>query len=73
MPLSSNNDENINDLLSLANQELENKDNLIHELESKLSKMDLTNIKNFSKEKLQEYKEFYTKNLKVINDAMKQY
>ena len=73
MPITSNNEENINDLISLANKELENKDNIIHELEGKISKMDLSNIKNFSKEKLQEYKEFYTKNLKIINDAIKQY
>ena len=35
--------------------------------------VDLRDINNFSKEKLQEYKDFYTKNLKIINDAMKQY
>ena len=57
----------------LVNKELENKDNIIHELEGKVSKVDLRNIENFSKDELLEYKEFYTKNLKIINEAMKQY
>ena len=73
IPISSNNEENINDLMFLANKELENKDNIIHDLEDKVSKYDLTNIKNFSKEKLKEYKDFYSKNLNIINEAMKQY
>ena len=34
---------------------------------------DLKNIDDFSKEKLQEYKNFYTKNLKLINDAINKY
>ena len=46
---------------------------MIHELEKKSSYVDLKDINNFSKEKLQEYKDFYAKNLKIINDAMKQY
>ena len=73
IPISSNNEENINDLMFLANKELENKDNIIHDLEDKVSKYDLANIKNFSKEKLKEYKDFYSKNLNIINEAMKQY
>ena len=73
IPISSNNEENINDLMFLANKELKNKDNIIHELEDKVSKYDLSNIKNFSKEKLKEYKDFYSKNLNIINEAMKQY
>jgi len=73
IPVSSNNEENINDLMFLANKELENKDNIIHDLEDKVSKYDLANIKNFSKEKLKEYKDFYSKNLNIINEAMKQY
>ena len=56
----------------LANKELENKNEIINELENKLAMLDLTNIKNFSVEKLKTYKEFYDKNLKIINDAMKQ-
>ena len=66
-----NNEENINDLMYLANKELENKNEIINELENKLAMLDLTNIKNFSVEKLKTYKEFYDKNLKIINDAMK--
>ena len=73
IPISSNNEENINDLLTLANKELENKNNTIQELNKKVSMVDLRNIENFSKEKLKECKEFYSKNLKLINDAMKQY
>ena len=55
----------------LANKELEHKNEIINELENKLAMLDLTNIKNFSVEKLKTYKEFYDKNLKIINDAMK--
>jgi hypothetical protein len=33
--------------------------------------LDLTDINNFPKEKLEKYKEFYTKNLKLINDMIK--
>ena len=73
IPPSSNNQENINDLLFLANKELEAKNSTIQELERKVSMIDLRNIGNLSKEKLQEYKNFYTKNLKLINDAMNQY
>ena len=73
IPITSNNEENINDLMFLVNKELENKDNIIHDLEGKVSKVDLRNIENFSKEELLEYKDFYTKNLKIINEAMKKY
>ena len=73
IPFSSNNEENINYLLTLANKELDNKNNIIQELNEKVSMVDLKNIENFPKEKLKECKEFYSKNLKLINDAMKQY
>ena len=73
IPLSSNNEENINDLLSLANKELENKNKTIQELKEKITMVDLRNIEGFDKEKLKKYKDFYSKNLKIINDAMKQY
>ena len=68
---TSNTEENINDLLYLANKELENKNNIINDLEEKMAMLDLTNIKNFSNEKLQKYKDFYTKNLNLIKDALK--
>ena len=64
-------EENINDLMYLANKELANKNEIISDLENKLTMLDLTNIKNFSVEKLKKFKEFYDKNLQIINDAMK--
>ena len=65
------NEENINDLMYLANKELANKNEIINDLENKLSMLDLTNIKNFSEDKLKKYKDFYTKNLQIVNDAIK--
>ena len=73
IPSSANKEENINDLMTLANKELEMKNNIIHNLEGKVSKLDLRNVKEFSNQQLKEYKDFYTKQLKVINDALKQY
>ena len=73
IPISANKEENINDLMTLANKELENKNNIIHNLEGKVSKLDLRNVKEFSNQQLKEYKDFYTKQLKVINEALKQY
>ena len=67
----SNTEENINDLIYLANKELENKNNIINDLEEKIGMLDLANIKNFSNEKLKKYKDFYTKNLKIIENALK--
>ena len=66
---STNNEENINDLMYLVNKELEEKNHIINELEDKKAMLDLTNIQNFSTEKLKKYKEYYTKNLKMIEDA----
>ena len=65
------NEENINDLMYLANKELANKNEIINDLENKLTMLDLTNIKNFSKEKLKKYKDFYTTNLQKVNEAIK--
>ncbi len=73
IPSSANKEENINDLMTLANKELENKNKIIHDLQGKVSKLDLNNISKFSKDKLKQYKDFYSKNLKTINDALKQY
>ena len=67
----SNKDQNINDLIYLSNKELEDKNRIINDLEEKIAMTDLTDINNFPKEKLEKYKEFYTKNLKLINDLMK--
>ena len=67
----NSNEENINDLMYLANKELANKNEIINDLENKLSMLDLTNINNFSVEKLKKFKEFYSKNLQIINDALK--
>ena len=68
-----NNENNINNLLLLANQELEDKNERIKELKEKTAMADLSDAKDFSKEDLKNYKEFYTKNLKIINDAIKGY
>ena len=65
------NEENINDLMYLANKELSNKNKIINDLENKLTMLDLTNIKHFSVEKLKKFKDFYTKNLQIVNDALK--
>ena len=73
IPITSNNEENINDLMLLVNKELEKKDDIIHGLEEKVSKVDLKNIEKFNKKQLLEFKDLYTKNLTKINDAMKQY
>ena len=64
-------EENINDLMYLANKELANKNEIINDLENKLAMLDLTNINHFSIEKLKKFKDFYSKNLQIINDAMK--
>ena len=66
-----NNEENINSLLSIANKELENKDKIINKLKKDCIMVDLSNINNFTNEKLKEYKKFYIKNLKLINEALK--
>ena len=71
IPPSSNNEENINDLMYLANKEIEEKNRIINELEEKKAMLDLKNIQNFSNEKLKMYKEFYVKNLEIIEDALK--
>ena len=55
----------------LANKELEDKNHIINDLEEKRAMLDLTNIQNFSNEKLKKYKEFYSKNLGIIEDALK--
>ena len=65
------NEENINDLMYLANKELSDKNKIINDLENKLTMLDLTNINHFSVEKLKKYKDFYTKNLQIVNNAMK--
>ena len=68
-----NNENNINNLLLLANQELEDKNERIKELKEKTAMADLSDAINFSKEDLKNYKDFYTKNLKIITDAIKGY
>ena len=65
-----NNEESINSLLKLTNIELESKDKYIKELKKDCIMADLTNIKNFNKEKLKLYKDFYIRNLKIINSAL---
>ena len=57
----------------LTNEELDKKDKLINKLKNEAKMADLSNIKNMQKEQLKEYKNLYNKNLKIINDALKQY
>ena len=66
-----NTGQNIDSLLALTNNELEKKDNLIAKLKKETKMADLSDIKNFEKDKLKEYKNFYNKNLKTINDTLK--
>ena len=66
-------EENINDLLYLANKELEEKNKIIEELNSQIKFFDLKNIKNFSLNKLNEIKEKYNNDLTLINNAINSY
>ena len=66
-----NSEENINSLLNIANEELEAKNKYIKELKKDCIMTDLTNIKNFDKEKLNKYKEFYLNNIAIINNELK--
>ena len=68
-----NEESNINSLLVLTNEELDKKDKLINKLKNEAKMADLSNIKNMQKEQLKEYKNLFNKNLKIINDALKQY
>ena len=68
-----NEENNINSLLYLANNELEKKEDIINKLKEQTKMADLTNIKSFQKDRLKEYKNFYNKNLKIINDMLKQF
>ena len=67
------NEDNINDLILLANKELEEKNKIIEVLNNKLALSDLKNIQNFSLSKLKELKEKFTENLKKINEAFNIY
>ena len=64
------NEENINDLINLANKELEEKNKIIGKLNNKIALNDLSNIQNFSLSKLKELKEKFSENLKKINEAV---
>lgn len=68
-----NKEENINSVINLVNKELKDKDIIINELKKNSVMTDLSNIKSFSEEKLNEYKKFYTNNLIIINDALNGY
>ena len=68
-----NKEENINSVINLVNKELKDKDIIINELKKNSVMADLSNIKSFSEEKLNEYKKFYTNNLIIINDALNGY
>ena len=66
-----NEEQNIKSLLDLTNNELEKKDKIISKLKNEAKMADLSDINNFQKDKLKEYKNFYSKNLKIINDTLK--
>ena len=70
--LIPNEENGINDLLKLANEELNKKDKEIIELKKETKMADLSNIKNIKPDKLKEYKDFYSTNLKIINDILKE-
>ena len=66
-------EKSIDSVLSLVNEELAQKDELINKLKNKIKQQnysDISNIKNLSKEDLQKYKNFYLNNLKLINNAL---
>ena len=65
-----NNEENINSLLKFANKEFKLKDKYINKLKKDCIFTDLSNIKDFDKEKLEKYKQFYLNNLEIINYAL---
>ena len=67
----TNEEQNIKSLLDLTNNELEKKDKIISKLKNEAKMADLSDINNFQKDKLKEYKNFYRKNLKIINDTLK--
>ena len=68
-----NEEQNIKSLLDLTNNELEKKDKIISKLKNEAKMADLSDINNFQKDKLKEYKNFYSKNLKIINDTLKSF
>ena len=68
-----NEEANINSLMILTNEELNKKDELIKKLKTEAKMVDLSDIKKIEKEELKEYKNLYNKNLKIINDALKQF
>ena len=68
------NEENkINSLLNLTNEELDKKDKQIKKLKKEAKMADLSDIKKLQKEQLKEYKNLYNKNLKIINDTLRQF
>ena len=68
-----NEETNINSLMSLTNEELDKKDKLIKKLKTEAKMADLSDIEKLKKEELKEFKNLYNKNLKIINDALKQF
>ena len=68
-----NEETNINSLMALTNEELDKKDKLIKKLKTEAKMADLSDIEKLKKEELKEFKNLYNKNLKIINDALKQF
>jgi hypothetical protein len=63
-------EENINDLLLLANQELEAKSKTIYDLSSRLAEYEISNIKTLKEEELNKLKAFYSTKLTQVIEAL---
>ena len=68
-----NSEENGNIILNIVNKELELKDELINKLKEKTIKAELSELKNSSENEIKELNDFYTNNIKIINNALKKY
>jgi hypothetical protein len=65
-----NSEENIIDLLSLANEELERKSKLINELQSRIEYLEANNIDLMNENQLNQLKNFYGTKLSSIVSAL---
>lgn len=69
-PIISNSEENINDLLTLANEELENKSKLIYELQSRIEFLECKHLDSMNQSQLNQLKSFYGTKLSSVVAAM---
>jgi hypothetical protein len=66
----SSTEENISDLLSLANEELERKSKLVYELESRIEYLEGNNLEAMGESQLNQLKNFYGTKLSSIVSAL---